>query len=1484
MTPGGGTLEIDWKVPTDTGETAITSYDLRYIRDDATDRSDGNWSVETGVGTPSNRSYTITGLRGGVKYEIQLRAHNDAGQGPWSQSEAEEPTTVAPSAPSIASITRGDRTLAVVWTAPTNTGGGVITAYDVRYIETSEDETVESNWTVRDNAWRSGDLRYVISNLTNATEYDVQVRAVNSTGDGAWSDTETGTPLPDDIAITLQWEETSIEVAEDAGSVVLKAVFTTTLDAPPVADFTFDVTLTTTDSGTTQNDDYTAPPSSATFVSTDFNQTDVNGQQRYRATRDFTVVIIDDMDDESNETFNVTLAYLTPGLTHLQGGPSTAVVTIQDNEHVPVTLSWEQTDVTVGENAGSATLRAYAITTEDKQPEDGFSFDASISTSDGSAAQPGDYTQVDDTVTFSRNDFSRVTVNGERRYRAAKQVLAPIVDDTSDEPDEDFTATVAYAGPSQPHLQGGPATAAVTIEDNDLPQVTIEAVTTSAQEPGTLTFDLEREGVTNDPLTVNVRVSETGRMLASSQPTTATFDAGSSMTTLEVALTDDTEDEDNSVVTVTVRSGSGYSVVAPASAMATALDDDHVPVTLSWDLTSVTVAERVGEVTLRAVATTAKDKQPESNFPSFVARSSFADGTADSADYSAGLATMSFRQSDFTRTTTGGPPRYIAVKEFTVSILSDSTDEPDETFTATLAYSGSDQPHLRLGNDTIMVTITDDDEPLVSIEGDTSTTGEDTPHITFTLTHDSQAAPSLGVNVRVTESASMLARGAPTQVNFTAGLSTAGLQVNLVNDTEDEEDSEITVEVVNGSGYLPGSRSFATTTVTDDDHVPVTLEWEETTVSVDEDDRMVTLTAVATTKDKRPESGSNFNATVTVSDGSATDPDDYSPSSSTTLAFGPGTFAQETVDGQSRYQATQTVTVSIVPDNAYEPDENFTARLAYETPGESHLRGGNSTATVTITDDDPVPLVLGWEQSEWSVEESDGTVTLRAVATTTINRIPEEGFSFDATVNTQNGDARQPGDYSQLSVTETFVRSDFSSVAFDGQRRYRAEKEFTITIEADSNDEPNEDFSVELSFAGLTPTHPNLTTGITDATVWIIEDDDSTADVQLTRNSSPGRVSEGATLTYTYTVKNNGPGEASVTLISTLDPNLEFKETDPPCSHDSSTTGGDVTCSLGQLMDDESVSVSVEATVESVPNDGIVNRAYVTSSVADPTPGNNTYPATATTTGGGGGGGGFAPAPALVFSEGSSATRTIEENTPSGQNIGEPVEATGDGLTYTLTGDDAAAFDIVADTGQLQTKSALDYETKNAYAVTVTATNTSGRSTDIDVTIDVTDVEEAPELTGPDSIDYSENGVEQLATYVAEDPEGAAVAWSLSGDDAGAFSITDGVLAFNEPPDYEAPADADGDNVYSLTVTASDGTNRATLEVAVAVLNVAGTEDTTPPGPPNPAELSATPGDNPGEVALVVHQFWIDGYRDFNLMRASAVVKRQSTRIASWLR
>ena len=108
--------------------------------------------------------------------------------------------TDLPGSPMIDEVTSGTGamagTLLVEWSAPASEGISAITAYDLRYIETTADETEDSNWSVVEDVWTTGggDLEYTLAGFMRSTQYDVQVRAVNEAGDGPWSATVTGTP------------------------------------------------------------------------------------------------------------------------------------------------------------------------------------------------------------------------------------------------------------------------------------------------------------------------------------------------------------------------------------------------------------------------------------------------------------------------------------------------------------------------------------------------------------------------------------------------------------------------------------------------------------------------------------------------------------------------------------------------------------------------------------------------------------------------------------------------------------------------------------------------------------------------------------------------------------------------------------------------------------------------------------------------------------------------------------------------------------------------------------------------------------------------------------------------------------------------------------------------------------------------------------------------------------------------------------------
>ena len=203
---------------------------------------------------------------------------------------------------------------------------------------------------------------------------------------------------------------------------------------------------------------------------------------------------------------------------------------------------------------------------------------------------------------------------------------------------------------------------------------------------------------------------------------------------------------------------------------------------------------------------------------------------------------------------------------------------------------------------------------------------------------------------------------------------------------------------------------------------------------------------------------------------------------------------------------------------------------------------------------------------------------------------------------------------------------------------------------------------------------------------------------------------------------------------------------------------------------------------------------------------------------------------------GATLGRSVDENSVIGADVGDPVEATdpeGDTLTYSLGGTDKDSFSLDTSSGQLKTRTDLDYESpKKSYTVTVSVTdgkNADGNSdttTDATttVTIAVTDVDEPPAVTIRSTVRYAENGADPVDTYTATDPEDRTITWDISGTDVDDFTISkvnnEGVLEFRTPPNFEAPADADRNNVYLVTVEVSDGTNTDDLDVAVTVFNV----------------------------------------------------------------
>lgn len=192
---------------------------------------------------------------------------------------------------------------------------------------------------------------------------------------------------------------------------------------------------------------------------------------------------------------------------------------------------------------------------------------------------------------------------------------------------------------------------------------------------------------------------------------------------------------------------------------------------------------------------------------------------------------------------------------------------------------------------------------------------------------------------------------------------------------------------------------------------------------------------------------------------------------------------------------------------------------------------------------------------------------------------------------------------------------------------------------------------------------------------------------------------------------------------------------------------------------------------------------------------------------------------------GSTAFSIAENGSSVGQTAVTDQSAVGD-VSYTLTGIDAALFEIDA-TGNLGFKAAPDFESKhdvgadNIYDITVNAQDEHGKSTTENVTISVTNVNDAPKFSSTSKLEVNvTEDTASVASIAASDQDGDDITYTLTGIDAALFDIdTDGKVVFKTAPDFETAQDNGTDNIYNITINAADASTTTSRDVDVTVAN-----------------------------------------------------------------
>ena len=800
--------------------------------------------------------------------------------------------------------------------------------------------------------------------------------------------------------------------AEEGESVV----FTVSLSDPAADAVT--VQYSTADDTATAGTDYTAA-SGATLTIT-------SGA----TSATLTIATSEDPVDEPDETFTVTLS--DPSSNAALGSAKTATGTIEDNDATP-TLSIANASAVEGESVVFTVSLSHASSD---------AVTVQYSTGDVTATAGTDYTAAtNQTLTISSGATSAT-------------LTIATTQDTMDEADETFMVTLA--SPSTNAELGSAKTATGTIEDDDATP-TLSIANASAVEGESVVFTVSLSHESSGEVTVQYSTADdtatAGTDYTAATNQTLTISSGATSATLTIATTQDTMDEADETFMVTLASPSTNAELGSAKTATGTIEDNDATPTLSIANASAVEGENVVfTVSLSHASSDAVTVQYTT-----------ADDTATAGtDYTAATNQTLTISSGATSAT------------LTIATTEDTVDEPDETFTVTLA---SPSTNAELGSaKTATGTIEDNDAtPTLSIANTSAVEGEGVV-FTVSLSHASSDAVTVQYSTGdVTATAGTDYTAATNQtLTISSGATIATLTIATTEDTVDEPDETFTVTLSDPSSNAElGSAKTATGTIEDGDGIPTLIIGD---ASAGEGE------GVAFTLTLSHASSDAVTVQYTTADGTATAGTDYTAASGETLTIGAG-------------DTSTTLTIATTQDTMDEPDETFTVTLS--NPSSNAELGTPTTATGTIVDDDGIPTLSIANASAEEGEDVVFTVSLSHPAADAVT----------LQYSTADGTATAGTDYTGVTNQVLTITSGATSATL------------TIATTEDAVDEPDETFTVTLSNPSS-----NAELGSAKTATGTIEDDDATPTLSIANANAV----EGESVVFTVSLSHESSGEVTV--------------------------------------------------------------------------------------------------------------------------------------------------------------------------------------------------------------------------------------------------------------------------------------------------------------------------------------------------------------------